>query len=126
MFSRNHFISNNANQKLPSKSEYEVSIRQTSENAKSKNSKEDIRNNNHENNFENHTDSLDLSRKSQPSNENDKNVLSKNSIENGHVDISNSPTGAARLKITPLKGLSSSLGPRLFKSIGIQVESEKW
>ena len=36
------------------------------------------------------------------------------------------PNGAARLKITPLKGLSSSLKPRMLKSIGIQVGPDKW
>jgi hypothetical protein len=123
---RNNFNSKNANQKLPGTSEYATRIHQTPENAKSKNNQEDIRNNNHVNNFKNNKDTLELSGKSQKLNGNDKNILSKNSIENGHLDISDSPAGAARLKITPLKGLSSSLGPRLFKSIGIQVESEKW
>ena len=36
------------------------------------------------------------------------------------------PTGSARLKISPLKGLSSTLKPRMLKSIGIQVGPDRW
>ena len=37
------------------------------------------------------------------------------------TNLFDSQTGAAHLKINPLKGLSSSIKPHFFKSIGVQV-----
>ena len=87
------------------------------------NSEDDIRNNNEPIKLKKDKVALDISHRNLKDNGN--HILGKNSAENGQAEMEDSSTGAARLKITPLKGISSSLKPRIFKSIGIQVESEK-
>ena len=114
------------NQKLPNSNEVQLVSQKTSTIAKTVNTEADIKNNNQSPNLKQHKNSLELERNGQKPTENGNNIPNQTNMENNNINISDSPSGAARLKITPLKGLSSSLRPRLFKSIGIQVGSEKW
>ena len=117
----------NINQQLPNSNEDKLLSRHTSTLVKPVNSEADFKNNNESPpNLKKHKDSLELESNTQKQNENDNDIPNENNMENNNMNMSSPPTGAARLKITPLKGLSSSLRPRLFKSIGIQVGSEKW
>ena len=72
-----------------------------------------------------HKDSRELNNNIPDLNHNTNNVVSNNSIEQGEKDLfDTSANGAGRLGKSALKGISSSLTPRIYKSIGIQVGSE--
>ena len=120
------FKSIDINPKLPNSNEDLLLSRQTPKRGKAENSKEDFNNNNTSTGHKKENHSLELETSIQKQNGNKGNVPSDQNMVNNNIKLLDSPDGAALLKTTPLKGLSSSIKPRLFKSIGIQVDPEKW
>ena len=83
------------------------------------------KNNNGMNSVKQHNDSLESNKDITDLNHNTNDVINENSIIRNETDLFDaSAKGVGRLGISPLKGLSSSLKPRIYKSIGIQVGSE--
>ena len=87
---------------------------------------EDIRHNNQNTNLKSNKYAIDKEYISKDLTHDKHNSSRDNSTENeNRTNIFDSQAGSARLKVNPLKGLSSSIKPNLFKSIGVQVGSGK-
>ena len=81
--------------------------------------------NNGMNSVKEHKDSIELNNNIPDLNHNTNNVINENSINQSETDLlDTSAKVAGRLQKSALKGLSSSLTPTIYKSIGIQVGSE--
>ena len=97
--------------------------------SKTDNSETSFHNDNDSSSVSKHKDSLELKHNVQIGNGTECQetlIPVENNAGSTIPNIGDFTTGAARNKITPLKGLSSTLKPRLLKSIGIQVGPDKW
>ena len=115
----------NVDQELPRAKVNSHFVTQTQTPAKISTLNDCSKNINGMNSVKQHNDSLESNKDITDLNHNTNDVINENSIIRNETDLFDaSAKGVGRLGISPLKGLSSSLKPRIYKSIGIQVGSE--